>query len=109
MITLVSPDEFIIEVKQWGVRKDSLHKVRMMQKGELVYFRFSIPGTSEIIETVIKEIDYNKFSFVELSPVSTPAVWKDDFQNVIDLIKQLKVQNANTQTEPTNRDNSPQS
>ena len=90
MITLLDPDQFVKEVKEWGARKDSLHKVRIMKKGELVYLRFCVPHTAEIIETVIKEEDYYNFNFVELSPIAIPAVWKDETDNLKKQIMEVR-------------------
>lgn len=95
MITIVSPDQFIKEVKQWGARENSLHKVRIMEKGDLLFFRFCIPQTSEVLESRINRQEYNNFQFMELAPISIGAIWEEEDEEIKNLIKRLEELNAN--------------
>lgn len=96
MITIITPNQFIEEVKHWGVRKESRSKVRRMQKGKVVFFRFSIPQSAEVIETRIAKDQYYSFDFVNLEPISVPAIWKDETSQKDILNKLTQLQNANT-------------
>lgn len=96
MITIIAPKQFIEEVKQWGVKKESRSKVRMMERGKVIFFRFSIPQSAEVIETRILKDQYNSFDFVNLGPISVGAVWKDETNQKDILEKLTQLQNANT-------------
>jgi len=101
MATILRPEIFIEEVKKWGVTDKLLHHVRMMKKGDNVYFRFYVPHTTEIIETIVKEEDYYEYSFDELSQISVPAVWDDKeinlLKNVVTKLEEINVKSAFTE------------
>ena len=92
--TIVSPDQFIREVKSWGITPESRHKVRMMEKKGFVYFRFYAPSTGEVIQTVIKKEEYGQFKFIELAPISVGAIWEDEIKQIKNMTSKLEELNA---------------
>lgn len=104
MATILSPEQFIHEIKQWGTDEDTLHKVRVMKKNNHLYFRFYIPQTTEIIETRILEDKFDEFDFLELGSAAVPAIWDDGQLKKIDsLLKKLEESNAGTITSAFNQ------
>ena len=82
-LTNIDPEIFIEEVKKWNASKNTIHKIRAMKKGLFIYFKFTVPYTSEAIQTRILESDFNDFDFVNFAPISTPGVWEINPLNVI--------------------------
>ena len=100
--TFLPPDQFVKEVKGWGITKESRHRVRFMKIGDAFYFRFAMPDTSEIIQTWIPEEEYFRFKFVELAPLITPAIWE---LNSINTLKK-KIEELNATISTNNRSES---
>ena len=97
-ITYVSAEQFIIEVSQWGATMDTLHKVRRMKKGDKVHMRFSIPGKDETIEASVPMSDYFRYNFMNIDPISVPAVWDTQANELRRLIKKLEEDHGRTTT-----------
>ena len=79
--------------------RDSLIRVRMMKKGNYVYCRFSVPNTDETLQTMITLEQYNSLQYMNLSPISIPAVWKDELDELFELKRlnrNLEVSNASS-------------
>lgn len=93
----ISKEEFIKEITQWGANKNALIKVRMMQKGNNVYFRFQTPK-GETIQTVFPREDYDEFEWMNLNAVSIPAVWNDEIEELSKITQKLEELNASTIT-----------
>lgn len=104
MITTISPDNFISEAHRWGVTQSSLIRVRMMQKGDYVYCRFSIPNTTEILQTIVSMQQYKEFEFINLGPISIPALWIDEAEELVVIKRNVEEINASITT--SNRDKS---
>ena len=102
--TILNKKDFLIEVKKWGVTGNQRTKIRAMNKGEYNYFRYTIPTSGEIIETVIPTEEYENFDKVEFGPLIVPAVWEDDSELLKKIIEKLEVLDAKLTT--SNRDNS---
>ena len=105
-ITNISSSDFIKETKKWGIGPGSLIRVRMMKKGGDVLCRVAVPNTSEMLQTVISEDQYNSFEWMELQPISIGATWDDGIEEIRQLKRKLEEINANNNTITTNRDNS---
>lgn len=74
--TILTPNQFLLEVARWGVNPQSLIRVRMMILKENVYCKFHVPHTSEVILTIIPSVKFYEFDFMNIIPISTPATWK---------------------------------
>ena len=100
-IIILHPEQFRHEVKQWGVKQESLHHVRAMRVGNNVHFRFYVP-TGEVIQTIIPVDEANAGIFFDLAPIVTPGLWE-----IEDSVtkKLLKVINANNSTSADNTRN----
>jgi len=98
VVTKISASDFLTETKRWGITKDSLIRVRMMKKGKFIFFRFAVPRTDEILQTAIPIDQYREFDFINLSPISVPAIWTDEVDQNNEIIKKLEELNANTNT-----------
>lgn len=92
--TIITPEEFIKEVKQWGATANSLIKVRMMQKGEFVYCRLTLPNNGETIQTRVTVKKFEEFDWMNLSPIAVPAVWNDESDILLNVEKRLEELNA---------------
>jgi len=88
-VTILNPQQFLLEVRRWGIGQDSLVRVRMMKVGDFIFLRFHTPHTYEIIETKVTLEDYRKYQFVNIAPIATPAIWKDDSRNLKNIEKRL--------------------
>lgn len=75
-ITYLHPDLFLQEANRWGITRESLIRVRMMQLGSYIYCRFFIPYTNELIETRVSLDEFNKFQFMNIFPIAVPSVWE---------------------------------
>ena len=95
MISNISPEQFVKEVRQWGAMKDSLIKIRMMEKGEFIYCRMPIPRTIEVIQTRIPKEKYAQFDFMNLTQ-AVPAVWDDELDEMKKINRRLEELNAIT-------------
>jgi len=105
MITHLSPEQFIKEVQEWTGNQKSLIKVRMMTKGDFIYCKMAIPRTDEFIQTRIEKS--KEIQLMNLYPVSTPAIWEDEMDELKQIKKRLEgLQDANTFSEPYDRSNS---
>lgn len=82
-VTYLNPDTFLDELRRWGVNSDSLHRPRIMRKGNKIYVKFSVPNTGEEIRTVISAKDYDSFDWMELSPLTVTALWDDDLKKIL--------------------------
>lgn len=102
MITNISPDSFISETRRWGIGPDSLIRVRMMRKGNLVYCRFSIPNTNEALQTAIPIEKFEEYDFLNLYPIAVPAVF-DIEDHTANIEKKLEELNAVTKLAVTDR------
>ena len=89
----ISKEEFIKEITQWGANKNALIKVRMMRKGNLVYFRFQTPK-GETIQTIFPREDYDEFEWMNLNAVSVPAIWNDETEELNKINQKLEELNA---------------
>ena len=81
--TFVSPTVFLIETKRFGVGPGSPLRIRIMIQDELVYLKFSVPHTMEEIQTVITKKSYEAGNWMNIAPVSVPAIWAipSEFKN----------------------------
>lgn len=78
-ITYLNPQTFLDEINRWGINQDSLVRIRMMQKGSKIYFKFAIPHTSEEVRTMIPAKEYNTFDWMNLNQIVVPAMWEEKF------------------------------
>ena len=76
-MTFITPELFIAEIKNWKLSDKSMYKIRMMELGNILYFKFHIPNSTEILETGMTREDYEKFAVMELSPLCVPATWEN--------------------------------
>jgi len=105
MVTHVSPDDFMSETRRWGITSDSLIRVRMMKKRDMIYFRFTTPNSGEVIQTRIPFERFNDFDFMDLYPISIPAIFEETSQ--VESIKKLMEEiNAKPEITAFNRSNS---
>jgi hypothetical protein len=98
MATYLSSFHFLEEIKRWGTGKDSLIRVRMMKKDNLVYLKFHTPH-GEVIQTSILEKDFNDFDFMNFGDIAVPAVWDDEITSLKRIEKRLEEINADTKTD----------
>ena len=96
--TNISPEQFIKEVHHWGATKNSLIKVRMMQKGNFVFCRIKLPNNGEIIQAAVPIEKFREFEYLNLAPIAVPAVWDDETVELKRIIQKLEELNANTDT-----------
>lgn len=78
-VTYLNPENFLKETQRWGVSQDSIIRVRMMEKGSKVYFKFAIPHTSEEVRTMIPGEEYTTFDWMNLNQIVVPAIWDEKF------------------------------
>ena len=102
-VIFVTSQDFLKEVTQWGIKKDTLAKVRMMKKGNFIHCRFAIPHTSEEIETVVEEVTFDEFEWMNLRPIATPAIWNNEMSELKKINTKLEELNAYTQNIPSYR------
>ena len=96
--TNLTPERFIEELKNWKVTSGALVKVRMMRKGDIVFFRIQFPN-GEVIQTKIPRKRYEEFDWMNLNVIAIPAVWEDETDLIKNLSKKLGESiNANTNT-----------
>jgi hypothetical protein len=100
--TNLSPEEFMKEIKQWGATKDSNFKVRMMKKGDFVFCRLTLPHNGETIQTRVTLDRFREFEWINLAPISIPAVWNDEFDELSKINKNIEELNASTITSNKN-------
>jgi len=93
MITLISPDDFLKEVKQWVVGNQFLYKIRSMKKEGIVFLRFAIPRTVEVIETQFLVSDWDSFDFMNYADKIVPAIWKNE-NRVVNLLEEINAKLA---------------
>ena len=96
--TNISPEDFIKEIKQWGATNNSLIKVRMMRKGNTIYFRMTIPNNGEVIQTWMPKERFDDFEWTNLNAISVPAIWNDESDELKKINKKLEELNANPAT-----------
>ena len=106
-MTRIHPEEFINEVRGFGISKDTQNKVRMMLRGNLVFLKFHNPMSGEVIETIVTRQDFERTQFMNWGPIAIPATWEIEEDEMIKINKQLEVINGSTITQPPNRDNNP--
>ena len=92
MITLISPDQFLKEVKQWMVGKESFYRIRSMSKDGIVFLRFASPRTVEVIETKFLISDWSDFDFMNYADKIVPATWDDN--KIIKLLEDINARLA---------------
>lgn len=73
--TFVDSKVFLNETRKWGIRPNSPLRVRVMTKGDLVHLKFAIPHTGEELRTTISKEVYVQGEYMNLSPISVPAIW----------------------------------
>ncbi len=105
-MTRIFPEEFLLEVKRFNLDKNSQNKVRMMQRGNNVFLKFHNPMSGEVIETIISLEDFKRTQFMNCGPISVPATWVSEEEELIKINKQLEEINGSTTTQPPNRNNS---
>jgi len=88
-VTILNPQQFLLEVRRWGIGQESLVRVRMMKVGDFIFMRFHTPHTYEIIETKITLEEYRKYQFTNIAPIATPAIWRDDHRAMKNIEKRL--------------------
>ncbi len=88
--TNLIPERFIEELKNWKVTVGSLVKVRMMRKGDNVFFRIQFPNNGEVIQTRIHHKQYESFDWMNLNAIAVPAVWEDEVEQIKNLNKKLE-------------------
>jgi len=102
-ITYLPIDQFLKEVKEWGADKSTLHKVRRMDIGDVMYLRFSIPGKHEVIESAILLSQYREFYRMDIDPVAIEATWVNEIDEIRKLITKLEEINGRTTNNINNR------
>lgn len=86
--------QFRREVQQWGAGRDTLHKVRAMQKGDVAFLKFHIPNTSETIEAKIRMSDV--VALMDIGHMIVPATWKEPNKKLIDLLEKNATRNQDS-------------
>ena len=101
--TNLTSERFIEEIKKWGATSDALIRVRMMQKGDFVFCRLTLPNNGEVIQTRIPIKRFNEFDFMNFA-VAVPAVWEDETEQIKKLNQKLDESiNASNQNITPNR------
>jgi len=98
--TNLTPNQFLEEITKWGATSDALIRVRMMKKGDTVYFRLVLPNNGEVIQTQFPEKYYKDFGFLNLNALAVPAIWEDETEEIKKLNK--KLENASNQNFASN-------
>ena len=101
-MTIILPDEFLLEVKRFNIDKTSQNKVRIMQKKNLVFLKFHNPMSGEVIETLISREDFDRTQFMNWGPIAVPATWESEMEELI----KIKLENGSTTTQPHIRNQS---
>ncbi len=100
-MTIILPDEFLLEVKRFNLHKTSQNKVRIMQKKNVVFLKFHNPMSGEVIETLISKEDFDRTQFMNWEPIAVPATWNSEMEEMI----KNKLEDGTT-TQPNIRNNS---
>ncbi len=104
-MTIILPDEFLLEVKRFNLDKTSQNKVRMMQKRNVVFLKFHNPMSGEVIETLISKEDFDRTRWMNWEPIAVPATWVSEMEELIKINQKIREINATT-TQPNIRNNS---
>ena len=99
--TYLPPELFIEETKRWKVTSGALIRVRMMQKGNFIYCKLTIPNNSEELWTRVKKEDQVKL--MDLKPISVPAVWSNDSEVLLEINQKIGELNATNITPNRNK------
>ncbi|HEC66431.1 MAG TPA: hypothetical protein ENI23_14185 [bacterium] len=105
-MTRINPDEFLDEVKRFGFHKTSQNRVRIMQRGNLIFLKFHNPASGEKVETIISREDFERTEFMNWSPIAIPGTWEIEEDRPIQIRKMMEELNGRTATQPNNRNSS---
>lgn len=105
-MTRIFPEEFLLEVKRFNLDLNSQNKVRRMIKGNTVFLKFHNPMSGEVIETIISLEDFKRTEFMNWGPISVPATWVSEEEELIKINNKLEELNATTVTQPSTGNNS---
>ncbi len=102
-MTIIFPEEFLLEVKRFNLDKTSQNKVRRMIVGKTVFLKFHNPMSGEVIETHISQEDFNRTQFMNFGHISVPGTWDSE---AFELMRINKPEENGTTTQPNTRSNS---